>query len=211
MKHVIISLMLVAMFAFAANATSPGGPWQAPFQWGTDCLDWEWYDGPDAYNSGELIYNPGAGEYIDCATQAPVVWPQLYIDYFLELETIVTFDWTQVQVHRASNYEDVILHLYGTISSNQGNYIIIEGTGLDVMEHIEAVVGGTGAGLPVTWEYSLDSYGPWSPMTLGTTGYYFIVPDCDHYFWIRITIDVEYHQAAGYYALEAVLCPIGSL
>lgn len=215
----ISAMLLIAVAAYA----DPVGP-IPPGGWGTDCSNWITYSDP--WVSAHLIYDPllGAGGegFRDCLTSERVVWPGLDIEMWIEMECLLTWDATHVQIHRASDYEDFYLYFNGTSACNNGQWIITTPptavgslNNLPFEKDMFDRTGPTyGTDIPLTWEYSLDGAG-YLPMVDGTDGAkQFEVGLCDHFFTIRILVDVAYHQEDGYYYLGgpgASICPVTPL
>lgn len=225
-RYIIVSIVALAMIApMTMAADPPDDPWGTPpTLWGTDCDDWIGYYNP--FTTPDLIYRPGEGYYVCGDTLYD--WPDFQIDVFFELEIMVHFDWTLVQVHRVSNYDSVEIVIGGWIEQNGGNYIIMTTAGmvdpngvpfnLNQLNFIEDVLGrnppsGSGTPIPVTWWYSLVSAtGPWCPMDPDPPDYVFLVPDpCTHEFWIRIVLFPYWHQEDGWYKLGGEFCPLANL
>ena len=138
----------------------------------------------------------------------------MVIDLFVEMETIVTFDWTHAQIHRASNYDDFSLVLGGTISSNSGNgvaFLPVVGHDLNNLEAVTSVYGPLGADIPLTYYYWDVVSESWvlCPALWGGWGITF--EECFNEFEFLIVGNVEFHQFDGWYTTEAELCPSGGL
>jgi hypothetical protein len=214
----LLGAILIAGTALAdpvVGPTPPGG-------WGTDCSEWIVYSDP--WNSGEMIYDPVLGSggegWRVCATATQVVWPSLDIELWIEMECILTWEATHVQVHLASAYDDFYLYFNGTSACNNGQYIITTPPtalgSLGFLPFVEDMFGRTGptygTDIPLVWEYSLNG-GSWLPMedlSDPPGSKYFLVDACDHYFTIRVLVDMVYHQEDGYYYLGgpgSSICP----
>jgi hypothetical protein len=213
--------LLAMLLAVSANADPVVGP-TPPGGWGTDCTEWIVYSDP--WTSGEMCYDPilgsGGEGWRVCATGQQVVWPSLDIELWIEMECVLSWNATHAQIHRASDYTDIILEFCGTSVCNNGQYIITTPptalASLAYLPFVEDMFGRTGpqygTDIPLTWEYSMDG-GPWLPMddlADPPGSKYFLVDACDHYFCVRITADVAYHQEDGYYYLGgpgSSICP----
>ena len=213
LSAILLLLPVVALADAVVGPTPPGG-------WGTDCTNWITYSDP--WVSAHLIYDPllGAGGegFRDCVTGNRVEWPGLDIEMWVEMECLLTWDATHVQIHRASDYDNFYLYFNGTSKCNNGQWIITTpptalATGLTVLPFVEDMFGRTGAAygtdIPLTWEVSIDG-GAYAAMVFDDPDYQFEVDLCDHYFTIRILVDMAYHQEDGYYYLGgpgASICP----
>ena len=217
MRYLIIAALLtLPVLLLAQSGASPppvsGG-------WG-DCTNWMTYSVPWA--SGELCYDPdlGAGGegFKDCATGAAVIWPGLDIELWIEMECILTWDRTEVDIHKMSDYAPFYLYFNGTSACNNGQVIITtppDALGsLAVLPFVEDMFGRSGSDygtdIPLTWEYSLGG-AAYLSMDPGTGGaMQFSVPLCDQFFTIRVLVGQVYHQEDGYYHLGgegASICP----
>jgi hypothetical protein len=197
-----------------------GGPGDPTFGgWGKDCTSWISYSDPWA--GGEMCYDPlgGAGGegWRLCSAGGPVTWPGLDIELWIEMECAFTWGGTHVQIHRASDYDDLVVTFCGTSACNNSQYIITTPPtavgSLATLPFVRDMFGRTtGTGIPLTWEYSRDG-SPWAPMSdladpPGSK--YFLVSPCDHSFCIKVVGDVAYHQGDGYYQLSGEggsICP----
>lgn len=181
-----------------------------PGGWGTDCTDWIRYSDP--WCSGEMLYGSpgaGAGAWQSCQTGAPIAWPGLSIDLWVEMECALTWDATHAQVHRASDYADLVITFCGTSRCNNGQCVVATPpAAVGSLEHlpfVEDMFGRTTGGpdIPLNWDYNLDggAYEPMSDLADPSGSKYFTVGACDHTFCIRVTGDLRYHQEDGYYYL----------
>lgn len=215
MSRFIIGIAAIALCAGVAGAQYGPVP---PSGWGYDCDNWIVYDTPWA--SGRLCYDPsypGGDGWINCATGAQVIWPGLNIELWVEMECVLTWDHTQVRIHRASDYGDFYLYFHGTSACNHGQWIITTAPydpgNLDFLPFVSRVAGsaqGTDTDIPLIWEYRIDG-GNYQLMVDGDDGAkQFVVPLCDHNFDIRVFVDMIHHQGDGYYWLGgpgASICP----
>ncbi len=224
-SKVFLAPLLVLLLAGAAFGDPVVGP-IPPAGWGRDCTQWMTYTDP--WNSGELCYDPlmgGGGDgWIDCATNAQVIWPALNIEMWIEMECIFWWEATHVQIHRASDYSDFEIFLHGGSMCNNGQYIITTPPtavgSLDFLPFVQDMFGRTGptygTDIPLTWDVSING-GPYEPMLDlddPPGAKYFLVDLCDNYWTVRITGDVVYHQEDGYYFLGgpgAFTCPADPL
>jgi hypothetical protein len=231
MKYAIALLVVFAATVAFATAPVPPGTGVSGYLpgWGHDPTDWEVYSVPWA--SGWLIYDPLQGAQqlgwnkaglTQGNPYAPQLvqltnWPGMDIELWIEMEAMFTWDNTEVNIHRAGNYNDIYVQFNGTCSSNNGQYIIttpVTGGNLDYLPFVEDMWGRTGpthgVDIPITWQYSLDG-AAWAPMLPNCTppnSWMFVCPACDHYFSIRAVLDVTYHQGDGYYHLTGgSICP----
>jgi len=209
-------LLLIAL-VLAVPVQADANPLQGPIPlagWGHDCTNWITYSDP--WTSGEMCYDPnysGGDGWMLCSTDSAVVWPGLDIELWIEMECAFTWDHTHAQIHRASLYDDIYLSFNGTSACNNGQWIITNppaGGDLDSLRFVDDVLGlgpTRGTAIPLTWEYSLDGAG-YLPMIPDGENFMFSVPLCDHYFTIRVRLDVDYHQEDGYYLLTGGnICP----
>ncbi len=216
MKNILVFALMLAFPLTSAVADPVQGP-LPPGGWGTDCDNWIQYTDPWA--SGHLIYDPlysGGDGWMVCPGCDPVVWPALDIEMWIEMECILTWAETHAKIHRFSDYNDFYLYFHGTSACNNGQYIITtppDSIGsLNYLPFYVDMFGRTGPSygtdIPLTWEASVDG-GAYALMVDGTAGAkQFLVDACDHYFTIRILVDVEYHQEDGYYYLGGPGCTI---
>jgi hypothetical protein len=209
MKRLLLALMVVAVIALIASADPLHSAWLGPtYPWGTDASNWTGYG--DAWTSGELLYNSTLGDYTADLGAHAFVWPNLQIDYFLELETVVNFDWHQVQVHRVSVYDPIVLSLGGSVHSNSANDFSMQTTpvgDIDYLKQLSSMGGGSGTNhIPLTWQVIIDAL-PIASMGMINGGRGFEIPACDHTFAMIITLTPAYHQTAGHYGLTAYMCP----
>ena len=220
MKYLLVILLLpvfILMHTAAGRADDVVGP-IPPGGWGTSCENYIEYS--DAWSSGEIIYNPllGAGGEgwvycSDCSTQ--VDWPGLDIELWVEMECVLTWDHTHAQIHRASEYSDFYLYFHGTSACNNGQYMIVtapDGGTLAVLDFKDDVLGWgptRGTDIPLTWAASVDG-GAYAPMVPDGNDLYFLVDPSNHYFDVRVLVDMDYHQEDGYYYLGGEgysICP----
>ncbi len=200
------------------GSTPPGG-------WGRDCTQWMEYSDP--WESAQLCYDPlmgGGGDgWIDCETDEQVIWPDLDIELWIEMECVFHWDATHIQIHRAADYSNFTILLPGGSCCNNGQYIIttppFTQPDLDFLHFQEDMFGRTGpdygTDIPLTWEYSLNGQ-PWELMgdlvddPPGYTSKYFLVPLSCNNWVVRIIGDIVFHQEDGYYYLGgpgAFTCP----
>jgi hypothetical protein len=213
---ILLGLMLIAGTALADPIVGP----TPPMGWGQDCTNWITYTDP--WTSNHLCYDPtlgaGGAGWRDCVTGVQVVWPGLDIEMWIEMECLLHWDATHVQIHRASDYADFYIYFTGTSACNNGQYLIVTpptglATGLTVLPFVVDMFGRTGptygTDIPLTWEVSIDG-GAYGPMVPDGDNLMFLVDLCDHYFTVRVLVDQMYHQEDGYYYLGgpgASICP----
>jgi hypothetical protein len=216
-SKVFLVPLCVLLMAGVAFGGTPVGP-TPPAGWGRDCTQWMTYTDP--WDSGELCYDPnmgGGGDgWIDCATNAQVIWPDLHIEMWIEMECVFWWEETHVQIHRASDYSDFVIYLDGGSACNNGQYIITTPPtalgSLDYLPFIEDMFGRTGPShgtdIPLTWEVSINggAYEPMQDLADPPGSKYFLVDLCDNYWRVKITGDVVYHQEDGYYYLGGPGC-----
>jgi hypothetical protein len=230
-RYLILAVGIVFLFSGLALADAVVGPTPTA-GWGHDCTQWIQYS--DAWASGELCYDPdlgGGGDgWVDCATNAQVVWPSLDIELWIEMECTFYWNATHVQIHRASDYSDIVIELAGGSCCNNGQYIITTPPSalgsLDNLPFVEDMFGRTGpdygTDISLTWEWDVAGDGlGFQPMTdlpdnpaAGITSKYFKVPLSCNDWIVRITGDVVFHQEDGYYYLGgpgAFTCPANPL
>lgn len=216
MKRILVGIAAVGLYACVAAAAHP---WTA---WGQDCTNWIEYDASTAWASAELCYDPNLGPggagWRDCETLDAVVWPGLDIELWVEMECLFTWNHTNVDIHRMSDYDPFYLYFHGTSACNNGQWVITTPpTALGTLEYLPFVAdifGRTGptygTDIPLEWDYRVD-YGAWAPMDDGADGAkQFLVDLCDHSFDIRVRVGQVYHQEDGYYHLGgpgASICP----
>lgn len=198
MKVLVMTLTAVAMIVGAADAQ-----WMPPYPWGTDCDNW--INCYDPWGPVEMIWDPALEQYMICGT-TPVDFPQITLDLFVELETVLALDYTWCQAHRASDYDWFWYEIHGTIASNNPNKIMINsvpGHSLNFLDHLETVVcTNLEDPIPITWWYKNLEPDPWAPMLLDPCapfGWYFEKDLCDHDFWIGVQVEMAYHQPDGAY------------
>lgn len=181
-----------------------------PGGWGRDCTDWIQYSDP--WCSNEMLYDPlggGGGRWWSCGTGGPAARPNLSIELWVEMECALTWEATHAQIHGASSYDDFVLTFCGTSRCNNGQYIITTPPtalgSLAYLPFVQDMFGRTtgGTNIPLTWEYSMDgaSYAPMIDLADPTGSKCFLVSACDHFFCIKVTGDLKYHQEDGYYYL----------
>ena len=218
MRYLTAVMMILAMVAVLAYATDPPTNPVAtpplPSYWGYDCGNWVGYW--NAITTPELCWRWASGSnpqgYYNCGTGQLYEWPVAKIDLFVEMEVQVHYDWTLAQVHRASDYSDIVLDLHGWASGNCGNYIIMAphpGNDLNNLEGMTSVYGPVGADIPLTYLYWNGN--AYVPMIEDPAGWYLLVPASYQEFWIRIIGDVAFHQPDGWYTTQIVLCPMAEL
>ncbi|MBE9505426.1 MAG: hypothetical protein IMY84_01305 [Chloroflexi bacterium] len=221
-RRILLAPLCLLLLAGPALCDPVVGP-TPPSGWGHDCTNWITYSDP--WVSNPLIYEwPSAGGgdgWLDCTTGVQVVWPDLNIEMWIEMECTFYWDETHVQIHRYADYSDVVMYLDGGSSCNNGQYIITTPpTALGTLDFLPFVVDMFGrdktasgaTDIPLTWEASLNG-GAYAPMIdlpdnpdPGITSKYFLVPLCDNYWRVRITGDLAYHQSDGYYYLGGPGC-----
>lgn len=213
MKRLLLALVVVGMVAVAAYAIDPPpeGGWNG--QWGQDCTDWVWFDPQSGWGPYEAVYDPVANVFKVCGSTT-LEWPTLTVDMYIEWEILVYFQYTHVQVHLASFYDPVTVEMTGNYIKSNGpsrfQIIAQPGYTTNYLKWLTPVVPGySGTNCPITaWEISING-GPWVSMN-GLPGEtrWWDFSSCDQYFAYRFVIDPEYHQAAGHYDLQVILCPI---
>jgi hypothetical protein len=216
MRNLVVLLLVPAVILAFAGMVAGDAQYPPALGYGYDCTNWEQYSDP--WSSGEIIYDPlgagGGAAWLVCpGCTEYVTWPPLDIELWIEMECVLTWDETQVDIHRASDYEDFYLYFDGTSACNNGQYIITtppSGGSLDVLPFVEDIFGrttGYGTDIPLTWEVSVDG-GAWTALTDDEGDKYFLVDACDHSFRIRVLVDMAYHQEDGYYHLGGEGCTI---
>jgi hypothetical protein len=136
---------------------------------------------------------------------------------WVEMECLLHWDATHVQIHRASDYADFYIYFSGTSACNNGQYLIVTpptglATGLNFLPFVDDVLGRGptyGTDIPLTWEVNIDA-GGYQAMVPDGDNLMFLVDACDHYFTVRVLVDQKYHQEDGYYYLGgpgASICP----
>jgi hypothetical protein len=224
-KYLILLIGIMLMLTAVAQADAVRGA-IPPGGWGRDCTQWTTYTDP--WNSGELCYDPLAGGgalgWHTCPNLGDVVWPALNIELWVEMECVFHWHATHAQIHRISNYDDVVIYLDGGSCCNNGQYIITTPPdalpNLDFLPFVQDMWGRTGpnhgTNIPLAWAYSLNG-APYAPMidlpndpSPGKTSKYFLVPVSCNDWTMRITGDLIFHQGDGYYYLGgpgAFTCP----
>jgi hypothetical protein len=229
MKRLVIALMVLAAFAFVANAGAPPGGW------GADFSNWITYSG--AYYSGHTLWNSTQGkwnsyEYGFFST----AWPPFSINLYNEMSMIETMDWSNAVIHRTGNVwddpdsptEHICLTITGTIRSNHALLVGIE-TGnatypwIDQLYFVNNALGGTHSvnpeqAIPVTWSYNYgdglvvpspqnDFYTSWDPQYNSHDYKLVRIPACDHWFQVRACFDLPYHFDDGHWTMQGFGCP----
>lgn len=157
-------------------------------------------------------------DFIDLATDQPVVWPGLDIELWIEAECTASWEGYDVDIVRTANYSNFEIRFLGSSSCNLPIYVVTEAPGgaaeLSELPFKSGVPGsGVGSADPIqlTWEYSIDG-SSWAPMNATDKGLRFLVEACDHNLRIRCIGAVPYHQEPGYYRLGGEdgyhICPI---
>jgi len=224
-----MALLLIAAFAFMANATPPPANGGYLPGWGMNPNNWYTESGTF---SAWGIYNPLGG-----GGGAPWVvgytWPggiPQYIQYapitlelWIEMYALQTYHYTSYQWHRLGNAaENISFTVEGTCQSNNGQYVqLMKGTeNLDKLYFRHNIFNGTSPGigtcdLPITWwgrwgtglVYGVGVVEPWA-VILPDPDLTLLIPDpCDHWFQFEGDFTIPYHQPDGYYSLTMAGCP----
>jgi hypothetical protein len=211
-RYLLTAIVSIAMIALAYGQCP-----QPPCQWGQDCECWVEYD--NEWGEVEVLLDPCANVWRQCDGE-PIEWPALDVELWIELECVFYWEYSSVDIHLASCYDDVCVDFYGYSRCNNGVYITVRppfGQTLDELPFVEDVMGRTGPcfgnPIPATWTYSLNG-ADFEPMNnCYGGGKRFLSPRCDQFYTIRLCLDIEYHEEDGYYtwADGGFLCPAEAL
>lgn len=213
-KSFLIALAVSSVAGLAFSQPPVYLPDGGPFTgWGYDCTEWIYYDPATGWDSGLLIWN---GQYYISGCN-PVQWPNIGIELLVELEVVVVYDWTNVDIHLASFYDPFYIELTGYIAANCDTQMRLNPLPGYSMEELKFVPGSGFYGnladpIPVTeWEIRKGADPNYYPMGYSGGSRTASFPVYQTYFWVRITVDPIYHQGDGEYRMEVELCPISEI
>jgi len=206
MIRVIAIIAAVLALSFLAMAQAPAPEHTAG--WGLNNVTFALPEQEGNFSSGELLWFPtgnATGHFNVAGTPTPVVWPQLAIEVWVELECAFSWDQTEYDVHLVSFYQPFDLCFTGHSSCNSPVQFFM--TNLNGVDLFNLPLQGDvpdgdvdfPAHIPITWTYS-TAYIPSSPL-IPTVG--FPVALCDQTFQICAHLTPVYHQLDGYYAWTA--------
>jgi len=252
MKRLVMALLLIAAFAFTANATAPPAHGGYPAGWGMNPTAWDTAYG--SYDSGLTLYPAGGscgGGWLGWTGGlyppwgAPINYAPITLELWIEMNMVQTYSFTHYQWHRIGNEAEpnnMVFYITGTVSGNEQVWVSLVEDPLwpyQGLKFVENIGVGDDANarlyIPISWSARWgEDFVPGVGQVWPTAGFAPLswalisgaqqlqipdwghggqgsIPACDHWFQFRGEVELNYHEADGYYKTVYSGCPSPSL